>query len=111
MAAANLKLTALRQQSLVKEAQKRGLTALDFAVELTNAAFPGSADWDAAQWQNAFSKECTLEQQEAYTFWCYASLPIYQQAKKVQTRQGEAMSVLTFGRDELPGSDRIAAGL
>ena len=75
MADASWKLTAVRQQALVNEAQKRGLTALDFASELTNVAFPGSAGWSAAQWENAFSKKCTLEQQEAYAFWYWASLP------------------------------------
>ena len=106
MAAANFKLSQQKLQGFLDAAKKRGVTAVEYSNMLTSEAFPESAGWSDEDWGAAFSKKRSQQQEEAYAFWTWASLPTNQQQKLVQTPEGQALSVLTFGADELPGSIR-----
>ena len=106
MAAANFKLSPQKLQGFLDAAQSRGVTVVEYSNLLTSEAFPESAGWSDEDWGAAFSKKRSQQQEEAYAFWSWATLPTNQQQKLVQTPEGQALSVLTFGADELPGSTR-----
>ena len=106
MAGETYQLPPAKLSDYKAQAEHAGLSYLTYAGQLTSALFPGSDTWSAQQWEEAFWETCTQQQEEAYAFWTWAALPTNQQQTYVRTADGEALSVIVFGHDELPGSSR-----